>query len=88
VGVFEFVILLVLISGATKVLVARGQRKQLPSGDVIQHEELAQIRDTMAQLSGRMELLEQERDFYKDLLDAPRRLAVSPPEEDSGATGP
>lgn len=87
-GVFEFVILLVLISGATKVLVSRGQKKQLTSGDAIQHEELAHIRDTMAQLSGRLELLEQERDFYKDLLDAPKRLEISPPEEDSGAAGP
>lgn len=87
-GVFEFVIVLVLISSIAKVLTSRGQRERLPSGDAVQSEELDHVRRTMTQLSDRLELLEQERDFYKDLLDAPRHLEISPPEDDPGAERP
>lgn len=44
-------------------------------------EELHRLRDTISDLSTRMERLEEERDFYKDLLDPPRDRGVLPPSD-------
>ncbi len=83
-GVFEFVIALVFISMLGKVLSRRTPRRppqaELPPGE---RAELESIRDTMHDLSGRLQRLEEERDFYKDLLEAPRgRREIPPPEGD------
>ena len=83
-GVFEFVIALVFISTLGKVLSRRAPRRapkgELPPGG---RAELDRMRETMDDLSGRLARLEEERDFYKDLLDAPGgRREISPP--DSG----
>ena len=81
-GVFEFIIVLVLISTAGKVVSRRQARLELP-GKTPSGEpgELERIRDAMDDMSGRLQRLEEERDFYKDLLDAPgRRRAIPPPD--------
>ena len=81
-GVFEFVIALVLISTLGRVLSRRSPRRQ-PKAELppAQSAELEGIRDAMHDLSGRLQRLEEERDFYKDLLEAPEgRRKISPPE--------
>ncbi len=53
--------------------------------------ELEGIRDAIDGVIGRLERLEAERDFYKDLLDSPgTRREIPPPalEEDASDTGP
>ncbi len=89
-GVFEFIIVLVIISTVGKVLSDRRPRREA-QGDLPKdaHEELGRIRDTVDDLSGRLGRLEEERDFYKDLLESPgRRRGISPPdmEEDASDT--
>ena len=84
-GVFEFVITLVVISTVGRIIAARRRPPPLP-GDSFQMnaEELHRVRDTITDLSGRVERLEEERDFYKDLLEpprAPRSLPLNDPSE-------
>jgi hypothetical protein len=88
VGPFEFVIVLVLIITITNAISGRrGRQSELPSG-AADNEELERLRETMGQLSSRLELLEQERDFYRDLLDAPaNRRGISPPESSADSSG-
>ena len=83
-GVFEFVIALVFISTLGRVFSRRGPRRapqaELPPA---QRAELDGIRDAMHDLSGRLQRLEEERDFYKDLLEAPKgRREISAPESE------
>jgi hypothetical protein len=42
-------------------------------------EELHRISETITDLSGRVERLEEERDFYKDLLEPPSSSRQLPP---------
>ncbi len=81
-GVFEFIIVLVLISTCGRVLSRRRARLELPGKTPsAEPEEMERIRDAMDDLSGRLQRLEEERDFYKDLLDAPgKRRAIPPPD--------
>ncbi len=84
-GVFEFVITLVLISTVGRIIAARRRPHRLP-GESFQMdtEELHRVRDTIADLSTRMERLEEERDFYKDLLEPrPTRSTLPPPDSES-----
>ena len=58
-------------------------------GDSPQSDE--DMRDAIDGVIGRLERLEEERDFYKDLLDSPQpRRELQPPavEEDPSGTGP
>ena len=87
-GVFAFIIILVLISTVGKVmsdrLPRRDPRGELPKGA---RAELERIRDTVDDLGGRLVRLEEERDFYKELLNSPgRRSAISPPELEDEAS--
>ena len=81
-GVFEFVIVLVVVSTIGKVVTDLADRRQLPgpasqaSGPVVEG-----LRDEVADLSGRLQLLEEERDFYRNLLEAPKGGATQPPDE-------
>lgn len=81
-GVFEFIIVLVIISTVGKAVSRRHASRDLPGKTPsAEPRELERIRDTMDDLSGRLERLEVERDFYKDLLDAPGgRRAIPPPD--------
>ena len=88
-GVFEFIIILVVISTVGKVMGRRPRRDargDLPQGG---HAELERIRDSVDNLGGRLARLEEERDFYKDLLDSPRRRdAIAPPNAEEDASDP
>ena len=84
-GVFEFVITLVLISSVAKIIDSRRRAPPLP-GESFQTdtEELHRVRDTISDLSTRVERLEEERDFYKDLLEPPSGpRTLSPPSSES-----
>jgi hypothetical protein len=77
-GVFEFIIVLVLISTFGKVLTDRRQPKEL-GGDAaprLARGEAEDLREMVHNLSGRLERLEEERDFYKDLLEPPEKPRV------------
>ena len=86
---FTFVIVLVLILTGAAVLITRLRHLRL-QGDGHQDEELDRLREDVGLLSGtvdglggRVERLEEERDFYKNLLDAPREYrGISSPQED------
>ncbi len=76
---FEFVIALVLISTIGKVVSGRTDRsdraeqRELRRGSRHGGQgELEGVREALSDLSGRLERLEEERDFYKDLLEAPK----------------
>jgi len=78
-GVFEFVLVLVLITTLGKVATQLFQRErphtakpQLGPG------EMDGIRETIDELSGRVGRLEEERDFYKALLESPERQRELP----------
>lgn len=76
---FAFIITLVLISTAARVI-ERRRRPTLPGESVqVDTEELHRIAETITDLSGRMERLEEERDFYKDLLEPPSSSRKLPP---------
>jgi hypothetical protein len=76
VGIFEFILLIALISTAGKVLTERrrpplppppSDRGGLPPG------EAERMREAVEELAERVGRLEEERDFYRELLDSPRR---------------
>jgi hypothetical protein len=80
-GVFEFVITVVLVSSVAKIIESR-RRSPTLTGESFQMnaEELHRVRETISDLSGRVERLEEERDFYKDLLEPrPESRSLSPP---------
>ena len=79
-GLFEFIITLVLISTAGRIIASRRRPLPLPGESFkLDAEELHRVRDTITDLSGRVEMLEEERDFYKDLLEPPRASRSLPP---------
>ena len=78
-GFFAFIITLVLISTAAKII-ERRRRPTLPGESVqVDTEELHRIAETITDLSERVERLEEERDFYKDLLEPPSSSRKLPP---------
>ena len=88
--VFEFVIVLVLISTVGKVVSERASRPKVSGGaSQAVRGELDGLRDTLDELNARLQRLEQERDFYRDLLDAPASPGeIGPPtEEGDGPSG-
>ena len=87
-GVFEFIIVLVLISTAGKVVSRRFPREE-PTGVPPQlgPGEIEGIRGTIDDLNDRVVRLEEERDFYKELLDAPeRQRKLQPPDAAGGSS--
>jgi hypothetical protein len=89
VGVFEFIIVLVIISTAGKVLGQRFPREAPPSGPPqIGPGDIEQIRETIDDLSGRLVRLEEERDFYKELLESPERQRAVLPPRSRGSSDP
>lgn len=89
-GVFEFIIILVVISTIGKAVSDRRWRRD-PPGKLPRSEpaELERIRETVDELGGRLARLEEERDFYKELLDSPRsRGVISPPDIRGDAADP
>ena len=79
-GLPEFIIALVLISAAAKIIERKRRSAPLPGESIqVDVEELRRISDTITDLSGRVERLEEERDFYKDLLEPPSDSGKLPP---------
>ena len=68
-GVFDFILLLVIITTAGRIVERRLPRPQRGESLKIDTEELHRLRETMSDLGERLERLEEERDFYKDLLE-------------------
>jgi hypothetical protein len=84
-GIFEFILLIALISTIGKVVTERRRplpppgpvdRGTLPPGEV---ERMQEVVDDLAERVGR---LEEERDFYRELLESPRRRALEPGSDD------
>lgn len=79
-GVFEFVIVLVVVSTIGKVVTDYNDRRALPPPSSAPPEEIEALREAVADLGTRLHRLEEERDFYKELLEAsPERKALEAP---------
>lgn len=80
---FAFIISLVIATAAALTfarIIERRRRPTLPGESVqVDTEELHRIAETITDLSGRMERLEEERDFYSDLLEPPSSSRELPP---------
>jgi hypothetical protein len=73
-GVFEFIIALVLITTIGKVLSERRAAPRIqPPASPPRSAEIVHLRESVTQLSARLERLEEERDFYRQLLESPKR---------------
>jgi hypothetical protein len=78
-GLFPFIILLVLISTVGKILSDRQSRVPPPDQrPQIGPGEITELREAMDSLSSRLHQIEEERDFYKQLLDSPKRGDLPP----------
>ncbi len=72
-------------------LLRRLPRRELKEGSPHDRAELEGIHDAIADMNGRLDRVEEERAFYKDLLATPgTRREIPPPavEEDASDTGP
>jgi len=89
-GVFEFVLVLVLITTAGKVASQRMARDRVRGGlPGPSAGDLESLREGLEELNGRVVRLEEERDFYKAWLDAPERTrALRSPEAGDREVGP
>ncbi len=80
---FAFIITLgiaVAVATTAAKIIERRRRPTLPAESVqVDTEELHRIAETITDLSGRVERLEEERDFYKDLLEPPSSSRELPP---------
>ena len=85
VGVFMFVIILVLIPTVGKLLTEVLHRARIPGPSPQDRQEFERLRESLDGVTERLGRLEEERDFYKQLLEAPAEAPqISPPEEESG----
>jgi hypothetical protein len=65
----------------------RKTRRELGGDSTHGSREFEGMRDAMDGVMGRLERLEEERDFYKDLLDAPRRgREIGPPDTEENSS--
>jgi hypothetical protein len=71
VGVFEFLAIAVVVSTIGKVVSVIADRRALPPAAPSSSDEVEALRDAVGDLGTRLDRLEEERDFYKALLDAP-----------------
>ena len=87
-GVFTFIVLIVLISTIGKAVSNRPLRDPKGAGPQLSPGEIDRVRESLDDLSGRVGRLEEERDFYKQLLDTPpeQRGLPSPNEGDRSAS--
>ena len=80
-----------VVNSVTRELIRRRAQRELKADSPPDRAELEGIHDAIADMNGRLERVEEERDFYKDLLDSPgTRREIPPPavEEDASDTGP
>ena len=78
-GFFEFVLALAFITTAGRIVQRRLAHPQRGQSLQVDTEELLRIREMIGDLSGRLERLEEERDFYKDLLEPREGRRELPP---------
>ena len=78
-GVFTFVIILVAIVTIGKIITERQAGPLLPPPESPPQEDVLHLQETIGQLDVRLEKLEEERDFYRALLDPPDKKATLPP---------
>ena len=78
-GVFDFVLLLVIITTVGRIVERRLPRARRGESLQVDTDELHRIRETMSDLGARLERLEEERDFYKDLLEPGKGRRELPP---------
>lgn len=83
-GVFEFVIVLVVVSTIAKIVTDFGDRRALPPAGTASSGEIDALRDAIADLGSRVHQLEEERDFYRELLEAPPESRGLEPGTDPG----
>jgi hypothetical protein len=86
-GVFEFVLAIVLISTVGKIIQERVKRVPPPAqAPPLPPREVQELRDTLDGMDERLGRLEEERDFYRALLEDPRRREglPSPPGDTPG----
>ena len=79
---FAFIIVFIATAAALTFvrIIERRRRPTLPGESVqVDTEELHRIAETITDLSGRVERLEEERDFYSDLLEPPSSSRELPP---------
>ena len=81
-GIFELILGIVIITTAGRIVERRLSRTRRGESLQVGTEELHRIRESLGDLSGRLERLEEERDFYKDLLE-PRAGRLELPPADS-----
>ena len=88
-GVFEFVIVLVLISTVGKVARDRRESRAMDKGaSQIGEGAFEGLRDTVDEMNTRLQRIEEERDFYRELLESPQRPhAIPAPSGDLGKEG-
>ena len=74
-GIFEFILLIALISTVGKVLTERRRPPMPPPPDrsALPPQEVDRLREAMDELFERVGRLEEERDFYRELLESPGR---------------
>ena len=70
-GVFEMIVAVVLISTVGGVLSQKVKQRPLPPGERMEPGEADAMRAALDDLNGRVIRLEEERDFYRDLLENP-----------------
>ena len=77
-----------LIATLGKVLSSRAEARALPADSPkLESGDDEVTRDAIDEMRGRLERLEEERDFYKDLLDAPARpREIRPPSTEENAS--
>ena len=79
-----FVIVLVSIMSISRIVRTVVDRRALPpSAPAANPGEVEELRATLDNVMARVERLEEERDFFKDLLDAPKAgRELNPPASD------
>jgi hypothetical protein len=70
-GVFEFLTVLVVVSTIGKVVTSLSGRRALPPAAASTSDDVEALREVVGDLGTRLHRLEEERDFYKQLLEAP-----------------
>ena len=87
-SVFDFVLAIILISTVGKIIQERVKRVPPPQAPPLPPPEVQELRDTLDGMDERLARLEEERDFYRALLDDPRRKEGLPsPPGDAGGGG-
>lgn len=79
-GIFEFFLLIALISTVGKVLSERSRPPMPPPQDrpSLPPAEVERMREMVDDLADRVGRLEEERDFYRELLERPGRRPSLP----------